>query len=83
MVTIQMSREEALKFGLLTCGNCFWPENNHWDYGARLCAHTDDCKGYKEVARVGKLVKRKRAKTRKIQTLQRRHIPGPIRRGKL
>jgi hypothetical protein len=65
-VTIKMSREDALKFGLLTCGNCYWPPNNHFDFGDRTCAHDSECKGYKEVARVGKLVKQRRGKTRKI-----------------
>lgn len=55
-ITIRMTREEALKRGLLTCKNCGLPENNHFDWGMRPCAHDDKCKAYTEVARYGVLV---------------------------
>lgn len=33
-----MTRERALEFGLLTC-KCGHPSNNHFEWGARPCAH--------------------------------------------
>ena len=59
-----MTRQEALEQGLLSCDNCGYPINNHFGDGGP-CAHDDSCKAYKEVAKVGKLVKR-RVKTRKV-----------------
>lgn len=58
-VTIKMSRDEALKLGLLLC-ECGWPPNSHFDFGAKKCAHNLLCNGYKEKARAGKIVKRKK-----------------------
>jgi hypothetical protein len=57
-VTIRMTREDALAYGLLKCGTCGYPENNHFDGGG--CAHDPMCKKYKEVARREKIVKRKK-----------------------
>jgi len=56
-VAIEMTREAALLFGLLIC-ECGHPANNHFDY-VKSCAHCDECKKYREKARVGKLIKRK------------------------
>jgi hypothetical protein len=63
-IHFEMSRKDALKQGLLTCGNCGYPENNHFDFSAlgmekRPCAHDKTCKNYREVARVGQIVKSK------------------------
>ena len=58
-VTIKMAHKDALKAGLLICGDCGYPKNNHFDFGIRECAFAF-CGGYKEVARYGKIVKRKK-----------------------
>lgn len=57
-VTIKFTRREAHALGLLFCA-CGYPENNHFDFGKRLCAHTNRCKGYKEVPKLGTLVNQK------------------------
>lgn len=54
-IRIEMTRKQAMEYGLLIC-ECGWPKNNHFDFGKKVCAHTKACKGYKEVARVGKLI---------------------------
>lgn len=59
---IRLSRHDALQFGLLVCGHCGWPPNNHFDFGKKTCAHDSNCPGYKESARVGTIVKQKRKK---------------------
>ena len=61
--TFKMTRGDANKLGLLIC-KCGWPENNHFDFGNRPCAHSTACRGYEEIARRGRLIKR--AKTRKV-----------------
>lgn len=59
-VKLTMSRQKALELGLLKCGNCGYPENNHFrfaaldgtpigDYGLGPCAHDQSCKAYREV----------------------------------
>jgi len=60
----KMTRRQALRWGLLTCGNCGYPENNHFDGGAGDhgkggCAHDSSCRAYREVARhtAGELIK--------------------------
>lgn len=53
ILRLTMSRETALKFGLLKCKHCPWPENNHFDWGKRTCAHDPNCPGYEEVGRNG------------------------------
>lgn len=55
MVTIRMTREEALMKDLLTC-RCGHPENNHFDHGKNPCAHCD-CEEFKERTRVGSFVR--------------------------
>lgn len=55
-VTIKMTQQEGYERGLLVC-ECGWPKNNHYDFGKKECAHNNTCTGYKEVARVGKLIK--------------------------
>lgn len=52
---IKLTRKEALSLGLLVC-KCGYPPNNHFDFGKKLCAHTNKCTGYKEKLRIGKLV---------------------------
>lgn len=47
-MTFIFSRRRALELGLLTCGNCGYPENNHFDLTGP-CAHDNSCFGYKEV----------------------------------
>lgn len=63
----KITREYALRAGLLTCANCGWPENNHFDFphtdyktgktypigdfGKGGCANDHNCTGYKEVLR--------------------------------
>lgn len=56
---IKLTREEALKYGLLSCKHCGLPPNNHFDWGKKLCAHKKDCPGYEEKARVGTLIRSK------------------------
>jgi len=56
-ITIRFTRKEALELGLLVCENCGYPENNHFSFGKKPCAHDSKCKEYKEVVRYGKLVK--------------------------
>ena len=55
-IRIEMTRRQAYSFGLLIC-ECGYPKNNHFDFGKKVCPHTNECKGYKEIARVGKLLK--------------------------
>lgn len=55
-LTIELTREEALKFGLLTCKHCGWPPNNHFSWGEKLCAHNKSCPGYEDKLVVGKIV---------------------------
>jgi hypothetical protein len=60
-LTFRFTRKRALELGLLTCGNCGWPENNHFsfaaaghpigDHGKGPCAHDNTCKSYREVQR--------------------------------
>jgi len=54
-IRIQMSRKQAMELGLLVC-ECGYPKNNHFDFGKKVCAHNKECKGYKEKAKVGKLI---------------------------
>lgn len=53
---IEMTRKQATKLGLLIC-QCGYPKNNHFDFGKKLCAHNSKCKGYKETARYGRIIK--------------------------
>lgn len=55
-VVIKFTRQEAKELGLLIC-TCGWPENNHFAFEERKCAHSHLCKGYKEVPKRGKFVK--------------------------
>jgi len=59
-ITVKFTRNEAKKLGLLIC-TCGYPENNHFDFGKKTCAHTSNCKGYKEVLRWGKVVPPKKS----------------------
>lgn len=56
-ITIKFTMKDARSLGLLVC-ECGYPKNNHFDFGKKVCAHTDKCKGYKEVPRYGKLIKK-------------------------
>ena len=55
---IQLTRDEALMYGLLTCKHCGLPPNNHFGNGkpGGSCAHRKDCPGYEEISRVGRIV---------------------------
>lgn len=57
-LTIKFTRREAQSLGILVC-ECGYPENNHFDFGKRLCAHSNSCKGYREKLKVGTLVKQR------------------------
>lgn len=59
-VTIKFTKEEVDQMGLLTCKSCGYPENNHWEFAPRTCAHTRECTGWKPEARYGKIVKRRK-----------------------
>lgn len=63
---LKVSRKELQKYGLLVC-ECGWPENNHFSFGKRKCANTNSCSGYKEVPRIGSLIKSKNKLKRKIK----------------
>jgi hypothetical protein len=54
-IKIEMTRADALRLGLLTC-RCGHPDNNHFDWKDRSCAHCN-CERYDERPRVGKFVK--------------------------
>lgn len=60
-VIFRMTRDQALRAGLLVCKSCGWPENNHFDHGDRKCAHHRGCTGYVDAARYGTLVEDDRA----------------------
>ncbi len=49
-----LTLEEAARYGLLSC-TCGHPENNHFEFHDRPCAHCG-CQKYIVTARVGKLV---------------------------
>ncbi len=49
--TLKMTRERALSLGLLTC-KCGHPDNNHFAWGSRPCAHCK-CKSLRETAKSG------------------------------
>lgn len=58
IITLRMTRKRALSFGLLLC-ECGYPTNNHFGYTG-ACAHNSTCKQYKERARFGvEIVKRR------------------------
>lgn len=44
--TVEMTRDQMLKLGLLRC-TCGHPPNNHFDQGECPCAHCP-CKSYDE-----------------------------------
>jgi|APFre7841882654_1041346.scaffolds.fasta_scaffold31242_6 hypothetical protein len=64
-ITIRLTRKEARELGLLVCGNCGYPENNHFSWGKKPCAHDPKCKEYKEVARRGKIVNPRSSKSKR------------------
>lgn len=47
--TYTITRDQAMKAGLLVCKHCGWPENNHFKGGT--CAHDGTCPGYEETLR--------------------------------
>jgi hypothetical protein len=51
LLTLRMTRETALYYGLLTC-TCGHPVNNHFDHDKRECANCE-CQGFQEVGRRG------------------------------
>lgn len=53
-IILSMTRKRALELGLLTCANCDFPENNHFErgsgsHGKGACAHDSSCRAYDEV----------------------------------
>lgn len=52
LIKVEMTLEQAKKLGIVFCESCGYPPNNHFDFGKRLCAHTDKCKGYKQAIRL-------------------------------
>lgn len=66
-ITIKMTLDEAHAAGLIVCGRCGWPKNNHFKFAPHECAHAE-CKGYVEKARVGRLVKQRRLSKRKLKS---------------
>ena len=71
-IILEITRREAKEFGLLIC-ECGWPENNHFKFGRKKCAHDLSCTGYKEVSRIGKILrsrnesKRTNRRVKKVQ----------------
>jgi hypothetical protein len=69
---LKLTRTEAEAWGLLACGTCGHPRNNHFEHSRnRHCAHCP-CVAYVERARVGTLVKsaRRGAALAKIESLR-------------
>ena len=57
---IEITRKQALAYGLLTCKHCLFPPNNHFGNGERggKNAHVD-CPGYEEESTIGKIKRRR------------------------
>lgn len=51
--TIILTRQQLLELGLITCANCGYPPNNHFDDGVGPCAHDSNCKQFSEKITVG------------------------------
>jgi hypothetical protein len=60
-VTIKMTRDDALKLGLLCC-SCGHAPDNHYDDEVGSCFFCYDCKKYNEEPKRGKIIKVKRKK---------------------
>ena len=52
LLTLRMTENTAMKFGLLVC-ECGHPKNNHFDFDHFCCAHCKECNGYKQIGRNG------------------------------
>lgn len=52
-----LSMGDAKRLGLLVCVHCWYPENNHFDFAPRKCAHDSTCPGYQETSKVGTIWK--------------------------
>lgn len=46
---VTLSRKEAEAFGLIVCKHCHWPQNNHFVFVPRKCAHDPECPGFEPV----------------------------------
>ncbi len=57
LIRIEMTRKEAKRMGLLRCADCGYPENNHFDFDNRPCAHDSTCSGYQESSKIGRILK--------------------------
>lgn len=51
---IAFTKKELQQLGLITC-KCGHPDNNHFEWGTRPCAHCK-CSKYRQVVRFGRLV---------------------------
>lgn len=47
-IRLKITPEQARAMGIVFCGTCGHPPNNHFDY-VRSCAHCPKCKEFKEV----------------------------------
>lgn len=43
---VEMTVKQAEMLGILRCESCGYPPNNHFEWGQRLCAHSNKCTGY-------------------------------------
>ncbi len=55
---VKLTKDEALKLGIVHCKNCGYPPNNHFmDQLKKLCAHDKSCTGYVERFSMGAPIK--------------------------
>jgi len=53
---VALTREEALKLGIVFC-TCGHPPNNHFmDQKGKPCAHCEKCQGYTETFSMGQVI---------------------------
>jgi len=57
---LSINKKVAERLGLLGCQSCGWLKNQHFVYGKKMCAHSAECKGYKESCLYGKIVKKRK-----------------------
>lgn len=48
VITLKMTRKQALENGFVYCKHCGKPPNNHFDFEPYSCAHDKNCPGYEE-----------------------------------
>ena len=49
VISVKMTRKQALQLGIVFCKHCGYPPNNHFDFKPFKCAHDKECPGYEEV----------------------------------